>query len=60
MGWGCPDKNQHLVMNIGGIKVQLMYQKREKFNSLNSLMTSSAKRQWQSKVIIAEVTHYDH
>jgi len=27
-------------------KVKLMYQQREKFSSLNSLMTSSAKRQW--------------
>ena len=40
------DKNQHLVVGIRGRKVQLMYQQREKFSSLNSLHTSSAKRQW--------------
>jgi hypothetical protein len=30
-------------------KVQLMYQQREKFSSLNLLPTSFAKRQWQQK-----------
>jgi len=47
MGGGCRDKNHHLVVCIRGRKVQLMYQQREKFSSLNLLMTSSAKRYWQ-------------
>jgi hypothetical protein len=35
-----------------------MYQQREKFCSLNLLMTSSAKRHWQSKIIIAECENF--
>jgi len=40
---------QDVVVGITGRKVMLMYQQREKFNSLNSLHTSSAKRQWPRK-----------
>ena len=32
---------QYIVVGIEGKKVKTMYQQREKFNSLNSLMTSS-------------------
>ena len=41
METGLADKNQHNVMGITGKKVKTMYQMREKFCSLNSLMTSS-------------------
>lgn len=40
-------KNQHLEVGITGRKAKTMYQQREKFSSLNSLMTSSAKHNWQ-------------
>ena len=40
---------QDVVVGIRGRKVQLMYQQREKFSNVDSLMTSSAKHHWQAK-----------
>ena len=37
------DRNLYVVVGIGERNVQLMYQQREKFCSLNSLMTSFRK-----------------